>query len=81
MKVPYVFPIVGGRKVEQLYSNIEALDVALTEEHIKRIQNAAPFDPGFPMNMMGDGTDYGFGWKMTAHCDMWPARQAIRPTN
>ncbi|KAF8895210.1 Aldo keto reductase [Infundibulicybe gibba] len=33
-KVPYVFPIIGGRKVEHLLSNIEALEIALTDEHI-----------------------------------------------
>ncbi|TFK79626.1 hypothetical protein K466DRAFT_461825, partial [Polyporus arcularius HHB13444] len=51
-KVPYVFPVVGGRKVEQLYGNMEALNVALTEEHIKRIESAVPFDPGFPSTMI-----------------------------
>ena len=47
-KVPYVFPLVGGRKVEHLEANIEALSVALSEEHIKFIESILPFDPGFP---------------------------------
>lgn len=51
-KVPYVFPIIGGRKVEQLQGNLAALDIALTPEQVKRIENAAPFDPGFPNKMI-----------------------------
>jgi aryl-alcohol dehydrogenase-like predicted oxidoreductase len=47
-KLPYVFPIIGGRKVEQLHENVEALDISLTAEQIKRIEDATPFDPGFP---------------------------------
>ena len=34
-KTPYVFPIIGCRKTEQLQANIEALDVKLSEEQIK----------------------------------------------
>ena len=51
-KVPYVFPIVGGRKVEHLHDNINSLEVALKPEHFKKIEAATPFDPGFPTNMM-----------------------------
>ena len=47
-KVPYVFPIVGGRKVEHLEANIQALDIALTDAHIKKIEAASPFELGFP---------------------------------
>ena len=47
-KVPHVFPIIGGRKVEQLHANIEALDIALSEEQIKHLESVVPFDPGFP---------------------------------
>ena len=36
-KTPYVFPIVGGRKVEQLHANIEALGIALSPAHIAAI--------------------------------------------
>lgn len=51
-KTPYVFPIVGGRKVEHLHANIEALSVVLTPEHIKQIEGVVPFDVGFPGNMI-----------------------------
>ncbi len=43
-KAPYVFPLVGGRKVEHLAGNIGALGVRLTEEHMKAIEDAKPFE-------------------------------------
>ncbi|PON22573.1 aldo/keto reductase [Trichoderma gamsii] len=46
-KAPYVFPIVGGRKVEQLRENIAALSLKLTEEDIAEIEAAVPFALGF----------------------------------
>ena len=49
-KTPYAFPMVGGRKVEHLYANISALDVTLTEEHIRKIEEAVPFNKGDPYN-------------------------------
>ncbi|KAF5336636.1 hypothetical protein D9758_015945 [Tetrapyrgos nigripes] len=57
-KTTNVFPIIGGRKVEHLDQNIEALDVSLTDEQIKFLETEAPsFDPGFPFTMIGDGTN------------------------
>ena len=47
-KTPYVFPIIGGRKVEHLIANLEALDISLSDEHIKEIDNAVPFIPSYP---------------------------------
>ena len=51
-KTPYVFPIIGGRKVEQLEANLEALEIVLTPEHIKYLESIAPFDPGFPTALL-----------------------------
>ena len=51
-KYPYVYPIVGGRKIEHLKGNIEALSVQLSEEEVKKIEGSAEFDVGFPMNML-----------------------------
>lgn len=51
-KTPYVFPIIGGRKVEHLMANIEALNISLTEEQMKSLEDALPFDPGFPTRMI-----------------------------
>ena len=49
-KAPYVFPIVGGRKVEQLHQNLEALDIYLTDEQIQRLDNVVPLNKGSPFN-------------------------------
>ncbi|EXJ85239.1 alcohol dehydrogenase [Capronia epimyces CBS 606.96] len=51
-KEPYVFPIVGGRKLSHIKGNIEGLSVTLTEEEIVEIDNAYSFDPGFPHNFL-----------------------------
>lgn len=48
-KAPYVFPIVGGRKIEHLKGNIDALAIDLSEDEIDEIEAAEPFDVGFPM--------------------------------
>jgi aryl-alcohol dehydrogenase-like predicted oxidoreductase len=47
-KAPYVFPIVGGRKIEHLMANIEALDIKLSDDQIKYLESIEPFDRGFP---------------------------------
>ena len=51
-KAPYVFPIIGGRKVEHLQANLEALEIVLTPEHIKYLESVVPFEPGFPTTMI-----------------------------
>ncbi|KAH8099603.1 aryl-alcohol dehydrogenase [NADP(+)] [Cristinia sonorae] len=78
-KSPYVFPIVGGRKVEQLKQNIEALEISLSNDQIVFLDNASPFHPGFPTEFFGDGSSYNFLAANAGHFDRWPAQQAIRP--
>ncbi len=51
-KTTHVFPIIGGRKVEHLMANIEALSIALNEEQIKELEAVIPFDAGFPHNFL-----------------------------
>ena len=51
-KTPYVFPLVGGRKVEHLHANIEALNIALSPAQIAAIEGASTFAPGFPYNII-----------------------------
>jgi len=53
-KTPYVFPLVGGRKVEHLQDNILSLKIKLTSEQIKFLESVKPFDVGFPQNMIGE---------------------------
>ncbi|GAB5594029.1 Putative aryl-alcohol dehydrogenase aad14 [Umbelopsis nana] len=52
-KAPNVFPIVGGRKVEHLQDNIQALKIKLTTEQIEYLESVKPLDIGFPSNLIG----------------------------
>ncbi|KAF7846267.1 hypothetical protein BT93_L4729 [Corymbia citriodora subsp. variegata] len=54
-KTPNVFPILGGRSIKHLKANIEALGLNLSKEEIEEIEDAAPFDPGFPNSMLFGG--------------------------
>ncbi|KAH9907109.1 Aldo/keto reductase [Epithele typhae] len=67
-KTPYVFPVIGGRKVKHLHDNIKALSIALSDEHIKMIETASPFDKGTMYNVFYAG-----------HFDRWPTAPALSP--
>ncbi|KAM0202832.1 hypothetical protein ACHAPI_001000 [Fusarium lateritium] len=54
-KTPYVFPIIGGRKVDHLKANIQALTLNLSQEDIDEIDGAVEFDPGFPHDFLYRG--------------------------
>ncbi|KAK9428939.1 NADP-dependent oxidoreductase domain-containing protein [Lipomyces doorenjongii] len=79
-KAPYVFPIVGGRRIEHLKGNVDGLGVDLTDEEIDEIDAAAPFKIGFPMGFLFEfgGAKYNtrmsskdlFLVKNAAHLDM-----------
>lgn len=51
-KTPHVFPICGGRSVKHLEQNIQALGLKLTREDIVEIDDAYPFERGFPYSML-----------------------------
>lgn len=51
-KAPFVFPILGGRKVEHLEANIEALDISLSAEQMAHLDGVVPFDKGFPNTLI-----------------------------
>lgn len=53
-KAPYVFPIIGGRKIEHLKDNIKALEIRLTEAQIEYLESIKPFDFGYPANYNGE---------------------------
>ncbi|RPD53607.1 Aldo/keto reductase [Lentinus tigrinus ALCF2SS1-6] len=76
-KTTHVFPIIGGRKVEQLEANIEALRVHLTEEQVKFLEGVLPFDVGFPHDFCGDGSEYTPLMKNAANFVKWPRPQPI----
>ncbi|CAA9965036.1 Norsolorinic acid reductase [Pyrenophora teres f. maculata] len=88
-KYPYVYPIVGGRKLEHLKGNIEALSLALSDEEVDDIDSAVPFDVGFPMNFLftfGGGTykttmtssDVGLV-KFAGPIQSVPVQQGVKP--
>jgi len=78
-KAPYVFPIIGGRKVEHLQANLEALEIVLTPEHIKYLESIVPFEAGFPTTMIGNGSDYNFLLKNAGYMEKQPPLRAILP--
>jgi aryl-alcohol dehydrogenase-like predicted oxidoreductase len=51
-KAPYVFPVCGGRSIKHLDQNIEALGLQLSRDEIVQIDDAVPFDKGFPHSFM-----------------------------
>ncbi|KAF7325388.1 Aryl-alcohol dehydrogenase [Mycena venus] len=52
-KAPFVYPIIGGRKVEHPAANIEALDITLTKEQMAYIDGILPFGQGLPSQTPG----------------------------
>jgi len=77
-KTTNVFPIIGGRKVEHLVANLEALDIILTDEQIKSLEDVVPFDPGFPSNFIGDGLKPNIFMSSTAVVEKLPIPQPVR---
>ncbi|KAJ7291004.1 NADP-dependent oxidoreductase domain-containing protein [Mycena rebaudengoi] len=64
-KTPYVFPMIGGRSVENMLNNTEAVEITLS--------SILPFDLGFPSWMIGDGTKEHRILRSTAVLDRWPS--------
>ncbi|KAF4335961.1 alcohol dehydrogenase [Fusarium beomiforme] len=54
-KTAYVFPIIGGRKVDHLKANIQALTLNLSPEDIQEIDGANEFSAGFPNDFLYRG--------------------------
>ena len=46
-----VIPIIGARKVSQLQDNLASLDVELSEEQLKSLDEASRVDLGFPYDL------------------------------
>jgi aryl-alcohol dehydrogenase-like predicted oxidoreductase len=53
-KTPYVFPIIGGRKVEHLQDNIKGLEIRLSDKQMEYLESQTTFDPGFPLTFIGN---------------------------
>ncbi|WWC98360.1 hypothetical protein V866_005251 [Kwoniella sp. B9012] len=54
----YCYPIVGGTSIDYLKSNIDALKIQLSREQMNKLNNAAPFDWGFPYTGFGKDPHY-----------------------
>lgn len=88
-KAPYVVPIVGGRKVEHLKGNIEALGLQLSDQEIDDIDSAIDFDVGFPMSFLFEHGGEKFNSRMTSSdielltfagpLDSHPQQQPVKP--
>ncbi|RAK72682.1 Aldo/keto reductase [Aspergillus fijiensis CBS 313.89] len=71
-KAPYVFPIVGGRKVDHLQGNITALSIALDGQEIAQIETCYDFDPGFPHTFLSGSLFTGENpWAAKKPDDVW----------
>jgi aryl-alcohol dehydrogenase-like predicted oxidoreductase len=79
-KTPYVFPVVGGRNIGHLGGNIQALSVELTQEDISEIEKAMPFDPGFPMDVLGTSAATNSGNLIGGQCDWVEAPKVCIPS-
>lgn len=52
-KYPWVYPVIGTRKVENFKDVMRALDIALTPAQVRKIDAALPFDFGQPQSEFG----------------------------
>ena len=43
-----VIPIIGARKVSQLQDNLASMDLNLSAEQVKSLDEASSIEPGFP---------------------------------
>ena len=47
---PNIYPIIGARRIPQIEDNLRALDFTLTDEQVKRLNEALPLQPEYPDN-------------------------------
>ncbi|WVQ86190.1 hypothetical protein IAT38_008358 [Cryptococcus sp. DSM 104549] len=59
-------PVIGGTSIENLKSNVKALEITLTEAQVNKVSNAVPFDWGFPYTYHGRDPHYLPGGKPNA---------------
>lgn len=80
LKAPYVFPIVGGRKLEHLKGNIDALSVSLSPDDIAEIETATPnFDIGFPLTFIPRDPTKNFALTWGGEADYVVGGKPIQP--
>lgn len=60
-KLPRVFPIVGGCKVEHMKDNIKVFEVKLMDKQTEELEGATPFDISFPGNFAVEDSKINHG--------------------
>ncbi|KAF9011549.1 Aldo/keto reductase [Hymenopellis radicata] len=78
-KTSFVFPIIGGRKIEHLKANVQALEIVLSKKHIDYLESIIPFDAGFPASIIGNGSETSIWLKAAALHTRQPLLEPIRP--
>eukprot|EP01113_Clastostelium_recurvatum_P033297 TRINITY_DN4386_c0_g2_i4.p1 TRINITY_DN4386_c0_g2~~TRINITY_DN4386_c0_g2_i4.p1 ORF type:complete len:392 (-),score=77.86 TRINITY_DN4386_c0_g2_i4:64-1239(-) len=76
---PYVFPIVGGRKIEHLKENVDALTLVLSEDQINRLNKAVPLHLGFPYAGFGMHPKDNFLVQSSGHYQWQEEQKPIPP--
>ena len=72
-KAPHVFPVVGGKSIEQMKQNIAAMELSLSKEEIERIDDATPFDRGWPHSWVAPQVTHD---EIEGPSDCWPLQFA-----
>ena len=50
-KVPHVFPVIEGPKLEQLSASVKGLEIYLSSEQISCIESAAVYEPALHLDV------------------------------
>ena len=71
-KAPYIFPIIGCRKIEHLQGSIDGLEVHLTAGDLVDVEEGYEFDHGFPHTFLsGTMFDHSKPKHATGPDDVW----------
>ncbi len=60
-RVPSAIPIIGARKVSQLRDNMACVDVELSAEHMRRLDEVSRVDLGFPLAFLEHAKEIMYG--------------------
>jgi aryl-alcohol dehydrogenase-like predicted oxidoreductase len=58
---PWVHPILGARRLDQLTANLAALDLRLPEESLRRLDEASAIELGFPHDFIESSREFVYG--------------------
>ncbi len=75
-RVPSAVPIIGARTVSQLKDNMACLEVELSADHMRRLDDVSRVDLGFPLAFLEHAREIMFG--KTFPLIEEPARRAVR---